>query len=70
MSKKYARIDQYGRLLVPLNMLEKIASECYICDTEYDDGKTVLSKLEPVQKVELVTSDEVEHLLMYKELSE
>jgi hypothetical protein len=70
MSKKYARIDQYGRLLVPLSMLEKIASECYICDTEYGDGKTVLSKLEPVQKVELVTSDEVEHLLMYKELSE
>lgn len=70
MGKKYARIDQYGRLLVPLNLLEKIASECYICDTEYEDGKTVLSRLEPIHKVDLVQSAEVENLLMYNELSD
>jgi hypothetical protein len=70
MSKTYARIDHYGRMLVPLNLLEKIASECYICDTEYEDGKTVLSRIDRIHKVDLVTSDEVDHLLMYKELSE
>ena len=51
-------------------MVEKIASECYICDTEYEDGKTVLSKLEPIHKVDLVQSAEVENLLMYNELSD
>ena len=70
MKSQYARIEHYGRLLVPLKLLEKIAAECYICDTEYKDGGHILSDIELIRKVELISSDEVENMLMYKELSE
>jgi len=70
MKCQYARIDHYGRLLVPIKLLEKIAAECYVCETEYKDGNHVLSDIERIRKVDLMSAEEVENMLMYKELSE
>lgn len=67
--KSYVRIEHYGRLLVPTQLLEKLADECYVCDTEYSDGRTRLSNIEPIRKVELVSLDEVENLLMIDKLT-
>lgn len=69
IAKSYARIDSYGKLLVPVSLLEKIASECYIAETEYTEEGMSLSKLTPISKIELHSADEVKSVLMHQELS-
>ena len=69
MKKQYAKIDHYGKLLIPLSLLEKVVAECYICDTDYQDGETYISKLEPVKKVEIVSGEEVDNVRMHNKLS-
>lgn len=60
MSKKYAVIEGYGKLVVPVSMLEKIASECFLGRTEYVDGKDHLTEVVPVGRVELIDAREIE----------
>ena len=36
MSKKYAIIEGYGKLVVPVSMLEKIASECFLAERFFE----------------------------------
>jgi len=68
ISSKYAKIDHYGRMLVPLSLLEKIASECFIVDTSWENDKNVISELNHISKVELVDGEEVKGFLMINEL--
>ena len=45
--KQYAQIEGYGRLMVPLNLLEKIAAEGYVVETGYgDDNEISITKVE------------------------
>jgi hypothetical protein len=60
MSKKYAVIEGYGKLVVPVSMLEKIASECYLGRTEYSEGKDILVDAVPIGRVELIDASDVE----------
>lgn len=68
MSKKYAVIEGYGKLVVPVSMLEKIASECYLGRTEYSDGKDHLVDVSPIGRVELIDARDVESAKAQSEL--
>ena len=69
VAKKYAKIDQYGKMLIPLSLLERVAEECFIVDTSWDNDRSVISELKPVNKVELIDGDEVKGFLMVNELT-
>lgn len=69
MSKKYALIEGYGKMIVPVSMLEKIANECYIGRTEYSDGRDVLIEVLPVGRVELLDQQDINDARAQMELS-
>lgn len=48
--KMYARISDYGDLLVPVALLEKVLSECYLVRTSYDDGNDTISEVKDLSK--------------------
>jgi len=68
IAKSYVRIDHYGKLLIPTNMLEKLLEHAFVADTDYVDGKDVLSKLEQIDRVKVHSADEVKGILMHQEL--
>lgn len=60
MTKKYAVIDSYGKLLVPVSMLEKITEHCLIGRTEWLDSKDVLTEVETISKVQIIDKDDID----------
>lgn len=69
-SKKYARISDYGDLLVPLSLLDKIVSECCIVSTSYDGGnKQVISEIKPISRVEIHDEEELKDAEVQQKLS-
>lgn len=62
--RKYARIDHYGNLLVPVAMLEKIVSECFVVDTTWRDGGGYdLTSIKRIDQVRIHDASEVEMAL-------
>jgi len=49
-------------------MLEKLLEHAFVADTDYVDGKDVLSKLERIDRVKVHSADEVKGILMHQEL--
>ena len=68
VSKKYARIEHYGKLCVPFSLLEKIVEEGYMVETTY--GEKGFSSIEPITKVELHDAEDVKMALAEKKLKE
>jgi len=60
--KKYARISEYGDLLVPMSLLEKIVSECKIVGTSYDEksSEQVISSVKSITRVNFHNQGELE----------
>jgi hypothetical protein len=48
--KLYARITDYGDLLVPIEQLEKILNECYLVRTSYENSEDVISEVKNMQR--------------------
>ena len=67
-SKKYARIEHYGKLLVPFNLLEKIVAEGYMVETSY--GEKGFNSIEPITKVGIHDQEDVKMALAEKKLKE
>lgn len=70
MSKKYALIDAWGHMLIPLSLLEKIADQGYIASTEYQDGQNVISRLAVVDKFTLFDENDVKSVLAQQALQD
>ena len=70
MSKKYARITQYGDLLVPMDMLEKIVANCLIVGTSYVDGKDLINKVSEIDRVSIHDSTEIDDAIVQQKLEE
>jgi len=69
--KQYAQIEGYGRLMVPLNLLEKIAAEGYVVETGYgDDNEISITKVERISGVKLWTQDDVDAAIVQQKLEE
>lgn len=67
-AKKFAKIEHYGKLLVPFELLEKIVAEGYMVETSY--GEKGFNSIEPINKIEIYDSEDVKMALAQKNLQE
>lgn len=67
--KKYARLDHYGNLLVPVSLLEKILSECYVVDTTWRDDQYQITKLTRIEQVRIHDGSEIDLVLAEQKLN-
>jgi len=67
-AKKFAKIEHYGKLLVPFELLEKIVAEGYMVETSYGDKG--FNSIEPISKIEIYDSEDVKMALAQKNLQE
>jgi len=68
VTKKYARIEHYGKLLVPFHLLEKIVAEGYMVETSYGDKG--FTSIEQITKIEIHDQDDVKMALAEKKLKD
>ena len=67
--KIYARLDTaYRDLLVPVELLERVVSECHLVRTQYEDGKHHITTVEPLTKFEINTEEELRAGIVQMEL--
>ena len=67
--KMYARLDTaYRDLLVPLDLLERVVSECHLVRTTYEDGKHIITMVEPLTKFEIATQEDLNAGIVQTEL--
>lgn len=66
--KKYARLDHYG-MLVPVSLLEKILSECYVVDTTWRDDQYQITKLTRIEQVRIHDGSEIDLVLAEQKLN-
>lgn len=69
MSKKYAIIDTYGKVIVPVSMLEKFSSECYIGTLEWTNSRNELVEVRTIDKVELIDQKDIDDVKVQMELT-
>lgn len=67
--KIYARLDTaYRDLLVPVELLERVVSECHLVRTQYEDGKHYITTVEPLTKFEINTEEDLRAGIVQMEL--
>ena len=67
--KVYARLDtSYRDLLVPLPLLEKIIKECHLVRTTYEDGKHIITSVEPLIRFDINTEEDLKAGIVQTEL--
>lgn len=69
MSKKYALIEGYGKMIVPVSMLEKITEHCYMGSTTWTDSKEVLTEVQEIGKVMLIDQKDIDDAKVQMALS-
>lgn len=69
MSKKYALIEGYGKMIVPVSMLEKITEHCYMGSTTWTDSKEVLTEVQGIGKVMLIDQKDIDDAKVQMALS-
>ena len=70
VSNHYARISQYGDLLIPVELLDKVLSSGFIVRTSYNDGVDEITELVKITDVKIHSGDEVSNIMMHAVLSE
>jgi len=61
--KQYARIKDYGDVLIPVALLEKVVAQGYLVRTDYVDNKEILSEVYPILNVAMHDEKEVNAVL-------
>lgn len=56
----FARISDYGDLLVPLDMLDRLITEGRIVRTTYENDVDVISEIKEIQRVNIHTPADLE----------
>ena len=57
----FARISDYGDLLVPLDMLDRLITEGRIVRTTYENDVDVISEIKEIQRVNIHTPADLEN---------
>ena len=61
MSKKYAVIEGYGKMIVPISLLEKVTSQCLMGSTRWsEEGGEVLTEVSDIGKVLIIDQDDID----------
>lgn len=70
--KMYARICDYGDLLVPVALLEKVVSECYLVKTSYENGNDTISEVKDLTKCRFTmhNAEEISTVIATQKLAE
>lgn len=68
-NKTYARITDYGDLLIPIALMEKIYEQGYLVSTLYEDGFDRINEVRPFGRVTLHKGEEVEMALAQQALA-
>jgi hypothetical protein len=58
--KNYVRISDYGDLLVPIDMLDRLVTEGRIVRTTYNNDVDEISEITEISRVHLHTSADIE----------
>ena len=67
--KKFAMINaSYKRLVVPIEFLPKLLDVAILVDTSYEDGKDRVSGVHEIDKIELVSSLEIDQAIAEEKL--
>lgn len=69
MGKKYAVIDTYGKVIVPVSMLEKLTQNCYIGTLEWTSSSNQLVEVRTIDKVELIDQKDIDDAKVQMELT-
>ena len=70
MSKKYALIEGYGKMIVPISLLEKVTSQCYMGSTRWtEEGGEVLTEVGDIGKVLIIDQDDIDNAKVQMALS-
>lgn len=67
--KIYARISDYGDVMVPLALFEKIASEGYIVRTTYENGEDSITEVSTIKRINVHKGQELVNALAQQALS-
>lgn len=67
-SNKYARIQGYGDLLVPVALLDQLLENCYMVTTSYQDGGDILRTVDSVTRVAIHDRKEIEDAIIQQKL--
>ena len=61
MAKKYALIEGYGKMIVPISMLEKVTDQCLMGSTRWtEEGGEVLTEVGSIGKVLIIDQDDID----------
>ena len=63
MAKKntnFARISDYGDLLIPIDMLDRLVTEGRIVRTTYENDMDVISEIKEISRINLHTPADIE----------
>ena len=67
-NKTFARVSDYGDLLVPMALMEKIIEQGYLVSTTYTDGSDQISEVRDVQRIVVHKGEEVEAAIVQRAL--
>jgi hypothetical protein len=66
--KKYARLDHYGNLLIPLKLLERIVSEGFVVDTSWANDQYQITKVKTISEFKIHDGEEIDLVLAEQKL--
>lgn len=66
--KKYFMISDYGNLCVPASLATKIAEECFIASTTWQNGANTVDKVKAISGFTIVDTDEIKAAIVQQKL--
>lgn len=68
-NKTFARVSDYGDLLVPLALMEKIIDQGYLVSTSYQNGHDIINEVKEIKRIQVHKGAEIEDALAQQALS-
>jgi hypothetical protein len=68
-TQKYAQINHYSGLIVPVDLLPMILERCYLIDTSWDGNKSVITGVNEIKEFSVRDVEEVRSALVQQALS-
>lgn len=67
-NKMYAKISDYGDVVVPMALMEKILEQGYLISTAYQNGRDAISEVRKPDRLHIYSYDEIEAALAQQAL--
>ena len=67
-NKTYAKISDYGDVLVPMALMEKIIEQGYLISTTYENGRDAINEVRKPERIHVYQYEEIEAALAQQAL--